>query len=48
MKQISGCEEWLLKNGGECWVEVVREKTKRKETRLKNCGKQTTLKRLFT
>jgi hypothetical protein len=30
MKQIAGCEEWLLKNGGECWVEVVKEKTKRK------------------
>lgn len=30
IKQIQGCEEWLLKNGGECWVEVVREKTKRK------------------
>ena len=30
MKQTNGCEEWLLKNGGECWVEVVKEKTKRK------------------
>ena len=30
IKQTPGCEEWLLKNGGECWVEVMREKAKRK------------------
>lgn len=30
IKKTPNCEAWLLQNGGECWVEVVREKTKRK------------------
>jgi hypothetical protein len=24
VKRTGGCEEWLLQNGGEGWVEVVR------------------------
>ena len=31
IKRTNGCEKWLLENGGESWVSVVKEKTKRKE-----------------
>ena len=31
IKKTPNCEEWLLKNGGECWVEVVKDKPKKKE-----------------
>ncbi len=30
VKRTPGCESWLLANGGEGWVSMVREKTKRK------------------
>ncbi len=30
VKRTSGCEAWLLANGGESWVSVVRDKVKRK------------------
>ena len=30
MKKTLNCEKWLLENGGESWVEVVKEKAKRK------------------
>ena len=29
IKKTEDCEDWLLKNGGECWVEVSRDKMKR-------------------
>mgnify|MGYP000864521844 FL=1 len=30
VKRTSGCEAWLLANGGESWVSVVRDKVKRR------------------
>ena len=30
IKKTINCEKWLLENGGESWVEVVKEKSKRK------------------
>lgn len=30
VKRTNGCESWLLANGGESWVSVVRDKVKRK------------------
>ncbi|CAM6004303.1 unnamed protein product [Sphagnum balticum] len=30
VRRAGGCETWLLKNGGEGWVAVVKDKQKRK------------------
>ena len=30
VKRTDDCEEWLLANGGEGWVSVVRDKHKRR------------------
>jgi hypothetical protein len=31
IKRTSGCETWLLNNGGESWVSVVKDKTKKRD-----------------
>ena len=31
IKRTVGCENWLLNNGGESWVSVVKEKTKKRD-----------------
>lgn len=30
IKKTANCEAWLLDNGGECWVEVVKDRHKKK------------------
>lgn len=30
IKKTPNCENWLLQNGGEGWVEVVKDKQKKK------------------
>ena len=31
IKRTAACEGWLLNNGGDSWVSVVKEKTKKRD-----------------